>query len=296
MRRWAIGAVTVSQIVEQVMDEGVYGLLPDATVEEILTIGWLRPEFATAQGGLSLSIHALVVDTPGARILVDTCVGNDKDLALVEAWHRRQGDFLQRLETAGFPRESIDYVVCTHLHLDHVGWNTMLVDGVWRPTFPNARYLFARAEYAHLADEIAAPGKENGWRRSQRAVLAQSVQPVIEAGLVDLVETDHVVCPEVRFRPTPGHTPAHVSIAIESEGERALITGDFIHHPCQIARPGWGSVIDVDRAMGVATREAVLAEAAGTPLLMIGTHWTGAGAGRVERDGPHYRLAIEPQP
>ena len=147
-----------------------------------------------------------------------------------------QTGFLKDFEAAGFSRESIDVVLCTHLHIDHVGWNTMLVDGKWVPTFPNARYLMGRAEFDYWK---AAPGSTAG----EPAVFADSVQPVWDAGLVDLVASDHQVCPEVSLVPTPGHTIDHVSVRIVSKGEEAVITGDFVHHPCQLAHPDWDTKV-----------------------------------------------------
>jgi len=198
-----------------------------------------------------------------------------------------QTNFLADLAAAGYPRESIDTVVCTHLHVDHVGWNTMLVDGPvgnrWVPTFPNARYLMARVEYEHWATRHE--------RDDMIAVLADSVTPVWEAGLVDLIETDHRIDDEIRLVPTPGHTPGHVSLRIASEGEEALITGDFMHHPCQIARPQWSSTADSDPDAARATREHMLGRLADAPTLVIGTHFAGRTAGHVVRDRDTFRLA-----
>ncbi len=154
----------------------------------------------------------------------------------------------------------------------------------WVPTFPNARYLMGRVEHAHWTAQRE--------RDDMQAVLADSVTPVWEAGLVDLVETDHRICDEVSLVPTPGHTPGHVSLRIASAGEEALITGDLMHHPCQIARPDWCSTADSDPAAARATRETMLARLADAPTLVIGTHFAGRTAGHVVRDGDTYRLAV----
>ena len=195
-----------------------------------------------------------------------------------------QTSFLADLAAAGYPRETIDTVVCTHLHVDHVGWNTMLVDGRWAPTFPNARYLMGCVEYAHWTSQSE--------RQDMTAVLADSVAPVWDAGLVDLVETDHRICDEISLVPTAGHTPGHVSVRIGSCGEEALITGDFMHHPCQIARPEWASTADSNAVKARRTREQMLSALAGTPTLVIGTHFAGRSAGRVTRDGDAFRLVV----
>jgi glyoxylase-like metal-dependent hydrolase (beta-lactamase superfamily II) len=287
--KWRIGRVTVTKIVELEVTGGSRFILPQATYEEILPIGWLRPHFADERGRLKMSIHALLVETPDRRIIVDTCLGNDKENRRIPTWNNLQGPFLADLAAAGFPRESIDTVLCTHLHVDHVGWNTMLVDGpdgrkTWVPTFPRARYLMGRVEFAHW--------REQHDRDDMAAVFADSVAPITDAGLADLVETDHRICDELKLVPTIGHTPGHVSVAIASDGEEALITGDFMHHPCQIARPHWSSTADSDPDEARRTRERMLGELADRPVLVIGTHFAGATAGRVVRDGATYRLAV----
>ena len=282
--KWRIGDVTVTKIVELEVTGGSRFLLPQATYDEILPIQWLRPHFADERGRLKMSIHALVVETSSHRILVDTCLGNDKQGRRIPTWNNLQGPFLADLAASGFPRESIDTVLCTHLHVDHVGWNTMLVDGKWVPAFPRARYLFGRVEFEH-------------WRAQQErddmaAVFADSVAPIRDGGLAELVETDARICDEVSLVPTLGHTPGHVSVRISSRGEEALITGDFMHHPCQIARPDWSTLADSDPDEARRTRERMLAELSDRPVLVIGTHFAGATAGHIVKDGAAYRLAV----
>ncbi|HZT87750.1 MAG TPA: MBL fold metallo-hydrolase [Stellaceae bacterium] len=282
--KWRIGDVTVTKIVELEVTGGSRFILPQATYEQILPIAWLRPHFADERGRLKMSIHALVVDTPERRIVVDTCLGNDKQNRRIPTWNNLQGPFLADLAAAGYPRESIDAVLCTHLHVDHVGWNTMLVDGKWLPTFPRARYLMGRVEFEHWRGQRE--------REDMAAVFADSVKPVYDAGLADLVETDHRLGAEISLVPTIGHTPGHVSVRIASKGEEALITGDFMHHPCQIAHPEWSSTADSDPAEAQRTRERMLSELSRRPVLVIGTHFAGATAGHIVRDGDSYRLAV----
>jgi glyoxylase-like metal-dependent hydrolase (beta-lactamase superfamily II) len=284
MMKWRVGEVTVTKIVELEVTGGSRFILPQATPEAILPIGWLQPDFADERGRLRMSIHALVVETPNRRIIVDTCLGNDKENRRIPTWNNLQTSFLTDLIAAGYPRETIDTVVCTHLHVDHVGWNTMFDHGSWVPTFPNARYLMGRVEFAHWTSQNA--------REDMTAVLADSIAPVWEAGLVDLVETDHRICDEVSFVPTLGHTPGHISVRIDSRGEEALITGDFMHHPCQIARPDWSSTADSDPSEAQRTRERMLTSLSGTPILVIGTHFAGRTAGHVVCDGDAFRLAV----
>ena len=177
--KWQVGDVTVTKIVELEMTGGTRFRLPQATREEVLTIPWLVPHFADAEGRLTLSIHALIIETPSQRIVVDTCLGNDKQGRRIPHWNDRQGRFLEDMTDAGFAPETIDTVLCTHLHVDHVGWNTRLVDGEWVATFPNARYLFGRVEYEHWSRQTA--------REDMIQVLDDSIRPIFEGGLADLV-------------------------------------------------------------------------------------------------------------
>ena len=279
MTQWQIGEVKVTRVVELEVAGGSRFILPDATPEACREIGWMHPHFMTDEGKLIMSVHALVVDTGSRRIVVDTCIGNDKQRN-IPAWSNLQTTFLEDLASAGYPRESIDTVLCTHLHVDHVGWNTMLVDGEWLPTFPNARYLMAESEWqywdAHEDEAEYGP------------VLADSVRPVFDAGLVDLVDAEHQLCGEVWLEPTPGHTPGHVSVRISSGGENALITGDCIHHPCQMARSDWSSSADYDAAQARGTRDALLDRYADGDVLVIGTHFATPTAGHIKRDGDRF--------
>jgi glyoxylase-like metal-dependent hydrolase (beta-lactamase superfamily II) len=280
--KWTIGDVTVTKIVELEMTGGSRFLLPQATPEAVLPITWLQPHFADENGRLRMSIHSFVVETPDRRIVVDTCLGNDKQGRRIPHWNDRDGPFLADLTNAGFRPESIDTVLCTHLHVDHVGWNTRLVDGKWVPTFPRARYLMGRTEYDHWRTVKDRPDMAN--------ILADSVTPIIESGLATMVETNERICDEITLVPTLGHTPGHVSVMIQSKGEQALITGDFMHHPCQIAHPEWSTLADSDPDQGIETRRRMFQRLAGTPVLIIGTHFAGATAGKLVTDGDTYRL------
>jgi glyoxylase-like metal-dependent hydrolase (beta-lactamase superfamily II) len=284
MNVWNIGNVKITRVVELEIAGGTRFILPDATPEACREIEWLKPHFMTAEGRLIMSVHALVVDTGTRRIVVDTCIGNDKERE-IPAWNHLQTSFLADLAEVGYPRESIDTVLCTHLHVDHVGWNTMLVDGEWVPTFPNARYLVAEREWRYWDG--------NTEDEQNRTILADSVRPIIAAGLMDFVSVEHRLCDEVWLEPTPGHTPGHVSVHIRSQGRDALITGDCIHHPCQMARLEWCSSADYDREQGKRTRSELLANYAEQPVLVIGTHFATPTAGYVKRaDGGSYRFEV----
>jgi len=293
MQTWRVGNVTVTQIVELVF-EGLDAFLPDATPDAVLPIPWLRPDFITPEGILKFSIHAFVVDTGTRRLIVDTCVGNDKPRAVFPEWHLLQTRFLEDLTAAGYAPETIDTVLCTHLHLDHVGWNTRRQGDRWVPTFPNARYLIERTEFGYLHEEAEAEDVEPWLREMNRTVMADSIRPVVEAGLVDLVDDDHRICDEVSLVPTPGHTIGHVSVQIRSGEESALITGDFIHHPCQLAHPEWSVTTDYDPRASERTREQQFSRLAGTSTLVLGTHWPTPSAGLIVRDEGRYRLETGP--
>lgn len=278
MLKWQIGEVSVTQIVElSTASLGPY-LLPQADPAALIEVPWLRP-FLDDSGRIVLSVHALVVESQGERLIVDTCIGNDKERTYPR-WNRMQTDFLDRLIEAGYPPDSIDAVMCTHMHVDHVGWNTRLTSDGWVPTFARARYLFAEDEWAYWEREPQEFGP----------VVEDSVQPIFDAGLAQVVGQTHRVTDEVWLEPTPGHTPGHVSVHIASAGEEAVITGDMIHHPCQIAHPDWSSSADWNQETSAETRGAFLARYADRPVLVIGTHFAAPTAGRIVRDGDSFRL------
>jgi glyoxylase-like metal-dependent hydrolase (beta-lactamase superfamily II) len=275
---WTIGAVHITRIVEREVPTRLQDLIPAATPQALAPHrDWLAPAFLDAQAEFcTLSLHALVIESDGKRIVVDTCMG-EHDYPEYAVLDVPVEPFLDNLAAAGFPRESIDIVLCTHLHFDHVGWNTMRAGERWVPTFPNARYLFARTEWEHWH----ASEQREAWTR-----YSESVAPVVDAGLADFVDSDYVLTPEVRLESTPGHTPGHVSVRISSQGKQAFITGDMSHHPVQWAEPDWGTVADVDSAQGTASRRRVVAaygDDANT--LIIGTHYPQPCAGYLVSDG-----------
>ena len=277
--QWTIGQVKITKIVESETVGSTRFILPLASNDEIRNLPWLIPHFATEEGRLKMSIHSLVVETPNHRIVVDTGLGNDKEGRSVPTWNNRKGPYLETMAAAGFPPGCIDTVLCTHLHVDHVGWNTRLVEGAWVPTFPNARYLFGRAEYEHWRDHSETEDKI--------AVFKDSVQPIVDAGRAGLIGSDARLSEEISLIPTPGHSPGHMSVLIRSGGEQALLTGDVAHHPCQMAHLDWSSTADSDPAQSRKTRKELFSRFADTPTLVIGGHFS---AGHIKRDGDAFKF------
>ncbi len=272
---WQIGDVSVTRVEEAITELDATALIPDFTVDMVDQHPWVVPDYFTADGLLRLSVHSFVVESEGTTIVVDTCVGNatERQLPTDPSFPDRLGAVVD----GGIG--GVDVVLCTHLHFDHVGWNTRLVDGELVPTFPNARYLFAKAELAHLEID------------DHMAVREPSVQPLLDADLVDAVDATPAITNEVRLIPTPGHTPGHVSVEISSNGEQGLITGDAFHTPLQVAMPHLPAAnFDWDSAMSSTTRAELLARLTGTDTLLLGTHFAPPTAGRVVAEGESCRL------
>jgi glyoxylase-like metal-dependent hydrolase (beta-lactamase superfamily II) len=279
-----LGRLRVTAVVERAGPTRPTWLLPDAEPEAVERHReWLAPHFLDDRGRFLQSIHAFVVRAPGLTVLIDTCVGNDKDRGGRQPFHLMRTTFLEDLRAAGVPPESVDVVICTHLHVDHVGWNTRLESGRWVPTFPRARHLFARPEWEHWAGE-----RDEDTRR----ILADSVQPVLDAGLADLVEVDHRVSDELWLESTPGHTPGHVSVRLRSEGAEAVVTGDLMHCPVQVAEPEWGSHFDSDLEQARKTRRAFCERYADSGVAVLGTHFHHPTAGRIVRHGSTWRFVV----
>jgi glyoxylase-like metal-dependent hydrolase (beta-lactamase superfamily II) len=279
IRKWTVGGVDIWRIVELNDHKDPFAmLLEGGTPELALQYDWLSPHFITPEGEMRISFQAFVVKAGDKRIVVDTCIGNDR-ARHIPICNNMQTSFLEDLASVSCPAESIDVVLCTHLHFDHTGWNTRLVDGQWVPTFPNARYLFGKTEWEELQRHLP----EGGVHFEH---VGDSIQPVVDAGLVDFVGSDHQVTEEVRLIPTPGHTAGHVSVKIVSQGQTAVITGDLMHHPIQCAEPERAGNFDDDKGRAGQTRVKFLGDAEGGETLVIGSHFTDPSAGYVTRTGP----------
>ena len=276
---WNIGSVRVTRVEERVHGVPRDTLVPGITDAHLAEhADWVGPYFS-GSGKLLVSVHSFVVEDGVTTIVVDTCAGAEPERPL-------PGDaaFLGRLSEA-LPGglAGVDVVLCTHLHFDHVGWNTRVVDGRRVPTFPNARYLFAEAELASLDED------------DHLGVHEPAIAPLLEAGQVDLVDPSHAITSHVRLVPTPGHTPGHVSVVIESAGEAGVITGDVLHTPLQFAEPQLTATpFDWDSAQATRTRERFIAEHVDRGRLILGTHFPPPTGGRLVQKGGRARFVAPP--
>ena len=281
---WTVGDVKITSILESADRIPWAPLFPSETSELYKKYDWLVPRFVTPEGKIILAVQAFVVCAGRRRIVVDTCVGNGK-LRELEHCSNLQTAFLKDLTAAGFPPETIDTVLCTHLHFDHVGWNTQWVNGRWVPTFPKARYLFGRREWEYC--QALLREKSTDIRH-----ILDSVQPILEAGLADLVESNHRLTDEIWLEPTHGHTPGHVSVHISSQGQEAVITGDVFHNPIQFAEPEICSVGCVDKEMSRKTRREFLSRYENGAVRVFAVHFNDP-VGRIVRDTRNWRYSTE---
>ncbi len=289
MKPQTLGDVTVSKLVEfeAPFIERQYAI-PDSTREVFdAQRDWLAPHFFDYDNDLLIfSFHTFILKTPHHTILVDTCVGNHKERPL-EHWHMRDGPYLEDLRAAGVAPESVDYVMCTHLHADHTGWNTRLQDGRWVPTFPNAKYLFSKDDWNHVKDFKEG---DHGY-----AALQDSVMPIMEAGQAQLVDKDFQFDDAVRVEPTPGHTPGHYAVHLSSKGREGVLSGDHIHCPVPINRPDWSSQFCNDPNRSRETRIKFVDQYTDTDVMLFAAHFGGPTADHIRAagDGCKFQLVEE---
>jgi glyoxylase-like metal-dependent hydrolase (beta-lactamase superfamily II) len=238
-----------------------------------------------ASGKLVFSFHSFVVRTGRHNILIDACIGNDKERPARPQWHRMQTSYIADLARCGLGVGDIDYVMCTHLHWDHVGWNTRLSDGKWVPTFPKARYVMAQREFAHWQGV-----HDSGADTPHAAAFADSVLPVVATGQALLVGDDYALEDGLWFEPYPGHTPGNVVIHARSGGERGLFVGDVLHHVLQCLKPEWSTRACSDPDGSRVSRTRLLAEHADSGTLILPAHFPDPTAGWIRRHGRAYRF------
>lgn len=278
--RWTVGDYTITSIVEEQSDSvPVEFVYRDKSRADLRQHTWLVPDFADERGRLRMRVQAFAIQGRGRTLLVDPCVGNQKRRRN-PFWNLRSYPFLERLAEAGLSCDAIDTVVHTHLHEDHLGWGTQVIDGAPQPTFRRARYLYTARELEKIKDE-ASPEQDT---------YGDSIAPVFAAGLADIVDDDAELALGIRLESTPGHGPGHVCVWIESRGESALITGDIVHNPVQCAELDWASMFDADADRARATRARTLEAACKRGALVLGTHFANKPAGKVVVDGAAYRF------
>jgi glyoxylase-like metal-dependent hydrolase (beta-lactamase superfamily II) len=284
MRKLEIGDVTITSIIERdgpwrrpeemfPTYDPVAGRRHLAELEPFL--------FDPASGKMVITYQTFVVRTPKRTILVDTCTGEDKGYPPPMDFPK--APWLEGFRAAGLRFTDIDYVFCTHLHIDHCGWNTLLRDGRWVPTFPNAKYVFHKREYAAW-EEATRRGDQppgNVWRFN--------CEPVVAAGQALLVDDDFALDDTITLTPTPGHAPCHCCVNISSRGRRAVVTGDLMHHALQCREPDWSTIFDWDREEAARSRRRFLGHVAGTGTVLMPVHFPHPTAGRVEADGDRFR-------
>jgi glyoxylase-like metal-dependent hydrolase (beta-lactamase superfamily II) len=250
--------------------------------------GWLEPDFFDAGADdVVFSMQTWVLRSEGRTILVDTGVGNGKERPAMPAFHRLDTDFLDSLSAAGVRPDDVDLVVCTHVHGDHVGWNTYRSGDEWLPTFRNARYVISRADFDYWNPANGHPTR-SGPRMAN--VFEDSVAPVHRSGQTVLWEDHHDIDANLRLDPAPGHTPGAAVLTLRSGADRAVFVGDLLHTPLQIVEPAVSPCFDEDEALSRATRRRVLDSIVADNALMLPAHFPAAGAVEVSRDGDGYAI------
>ncbi len=285
-----LGRMRVHKVHEMDSPVPLLSQLPGTTADDLkrLLTWYDQPDEITADPETSLmtfSVHSWVIEIDGRTIMIDTCDGNHKNRSL-EAVHQLDTDYLGNLRRAGFAPEDIDMVMCTHLHFDHVGWNTRLENGKWVPTFPKARYVFGKRDYEYF--QANPPGEPLSWE-----AFLDSIVPVMEAGQGELVEADFVAHREIGdgvwVEPASGHSPGCCTIHAKADGQPALFWGDVVHHPVQLIRPDLPFAFDADALTASQVRKTTLERAAAEDLMCFPAHFRRTSAGRVQRDGDAFR-------
>ena len=282
--KFSVGDLTIQRVIEQETSfvpalEMLPGLTPEVLAENR---AWMREAKALDdQDVLLLCFQSYVVKTPHHTILIDSCIGNDKPRPNRPKWNMKTDEtYMRALNAAGVSVDDIDFVMCTHLHVDHVGWNTRLENGRWVPTFPNARYIFGKGEFDYWTAQHA---------KAEVPPFADSVLPVVEAKKAEIVTNDYQIGDHVRLLPTPGHTPGHVAFAFGRGKDEAVFSGDLMHSPLQARYPELSAKFDVDQAQAATTRRNFLERYCDTDTLCCTAHFPSPSTGKIRRWGGGFR-------
>ena len=289
LSHWTFGASSLHRIVESEQPTlSPFEVFPDCTQAHLdANRGWLVPRFQDPDGGrLVITIQSFLIRQGGLTVLVDACGGNDKERVRPHFHHQRH-PWLDTLRAAGAAPEDVDVVLCTHLHVDHVGWNTRLENGRWVPTFPNARYVIAQREWDHWRNAGAAAMARTG------DYMTDSVLPVFASGQAELIGDEHALASDITLEPAPGHTPGLTLVRLSGGGREAVLASDLMHHPLQLRYPDWSTNFCTDPDQARRTRGDFLRRHAGTGRLIFPTHFPSPTGGRIERDGAAYRFVYD---
>jgi glyoxylase-like metal-dependent hydrolase (beta-lactamase superfamily II) len=278
--KFTVGDLTVHRIIEQETTFlPAHDMLPGLTPELLAeNRGWMKQAGALDDTDtLILCFQSYVVTTPHHTILIDSCIGNDKPRPTRPKWNMKSDDtYMRGLAAAGLSVGDIDFVMCTHLHVDHVGWNTRLENGRWVPTFPKARYVFAKGEFDYWTEMNA---------KTEVPPIADSVLPIVAAKKAEIVTHDFSIDDHVRLLPTPGHTPGHVAFTFGKGKDDAVFSGDLMHSPLQTLYPELSPKFDVDPALAAKTRRGFLERYCDTDTLCCTAHFPSPSTGKIRRKG-----------
>ena len=279
-----LGDITLHRIIEdQSALMPIRDFLPNLSQEVLDTHrDWLAGSGALdpSNDHIVLCFQSYVIKTPHHTILVDSCLGNHKNRPNRPRWHQKTDDhYMTALAKAGISVEEIDYVMCTHLHVDHVGWNTRLENGVWVPTFPNARYLFSKQEYAYWEERSRTEAIDH---------IIDSVLPIVHLGRADLIESSGAVNDHVRLLPTPGHTIDHFAVTLGAKRDDAVIIGDLFHSPIQMKYPDLFMRLDYDGVQSTQSRQSFLQRYGDTSTLCCTAHFPSPSMGHIKSSPSGY--------
>jgi glyoxylase-like metal-dependent hydrolase (beta-lactamase superfamily II) len=278
--KFSVGDLTIHRAIEQEIPFfPALELLPQLTPELLgENRAWLRQAGALDEADvLILCFQSYIVRTPHHTILIDSCIGNDKQRSARPKWHMKTDDtYMRALAAAGVTPTDTDYVMCTHLHVDHVGWNTRLENGRWVPTFPKARYVFGKGEFDYWSEQN---------KKAEVPPFADSVLPVVEGDRAEIVSNDFAIGDHVRILPTPGHTPGHVAFTFGKGKDSAVFSGDLMHTPLQTLHPELSPKFDVDPAQAAVTRRIFLERYCDTDTLCCTAHFPSPSVGKIRRKG-----------